>query len=224
MNVERVIVGAVLVGGLGVQWWHSREQREELARLRDELGRVSATVQTLERRTFPALELMGAVTGEAGRAPVLAPPGMLQMPGAPGPVGESVPVAAVPPPAAAAAMDSTAAQAHVEQFFQTESADSGWAADAQREVRDNLSSLLPASASVRALDCRATLCRLELDFAEDASFREAMGRPGAMSRLWKGPSMARIERDASRGSVTLVGYLVRPGHPMPMPPSDADTP
>ena len=68
MNVERVIVGAVLAGGLGVQWWHSREQREELARLRDELGRVSATVQTLERRTAPALELMGAVTGEAGRA------------------------------------------------------------------------------------------------------------------------------------------------------------
>ncbi|AKQ64730.1 hypothetical protein A176_001642 [Myxococcus hansupus] len=50
----------------------------------------------------------------------------------------------------------------------------------------------------------------------EADFQEAMGRPGAMARLWQGPSVARFERDSARGSVTVIGYLVRPGYPMPV--------
>ncbi|NTX14744.1 hypothetical protein HUA76_28530 [Myxococcus sp. CA056] len=208
MRVERIIVGTLLVGSLVIQGLHAQNQREALALLRDELDRVSVSVEKLQRVSSargsePLARLTLAPVRQASPTAAVAPAHELD---------EPLP----PPPPAAVPFDANAARAHVERTFEHESSDSGWASEAQREIRENLSSHLPATASVRDLDCRATLCRLEVDFPVETDFQEAMGRPGAMARLWKGPSMARIDRDSTRGSVTVVGYLVRPGHPMPV--------
>ncbi|MFY2558417.1 hypothetical protein ACN469_12370 [Corallococcus terminator] len=215
MRVERIIIGVVLVGGLALQWLNAREQREALALLRGELDRVSLSVEQLQRTS----------STHGSQLPALVAPGPRWTPP---PVQPSQPTVVAPSdeldeslaPArpATAPFDSNAAQAHVERTFEQEASDSGWASDAQREVRESLSTLLPSTASVRGLDCRATLCRLEVDFPVETDFRSALGRPGAMGRLWKGPSLALIERDSARGSVTVIGYLVRQGHPMPTAP------
>lgn len=217
MRVERVILGAVLVGSMGIQWWTTREQREALALLQAEVDRVSTSVEQLRRASsirWGDPPVLGAPTARVMPEPLQAPP-----------TASAAPVDEPEEPEpqqrpAAVRFDADAARAHVERTFERESSDSGWASDAQREVRENVSTHLPTTASVRTMDCRATLCRLEVDFPVEADFQETMGRPGALSRLWKGPSMARIERDATRGSVTIIGYLVRPGHPMPVEAPD----
>lgn len=216
MRVGPVIVGAAVAGVLGMQFLQSREQREELSLLREELVRVSTAVEKLERvastpRVAPPVEPWGRP--ELARA---APP-VAAVQAAPAEAEDDAPPARERPPAAA--FDESAMQAHVESLFQAESAESGWASEAQREVRDGISSLLPATASVRALDCRASLCRLEVSYSSEEEFRQVMGPPGVMGRLWRGPSMVHLEKDPSRGTVTAVSYLVRPGHPMPAPPS-----
>ncbi|MFP2923936.1 hypothetical protein ACLESO_01715 [Pyxidicoccus sp. 3LG] len=185
--------------------------------LREELVRVSTAVGKLERaastpRMAPSAERWARPELARAAPPVAA----VQSPPAAG-EGEEPPATA---PAPAAAFDATAMQAHVESLFQAESAESGWASEAQREVRDGISSLLPSTASVRALDCRASLCRLEVAYSSEEEFRQVMGPPGAMGRLWRGPSMVHLEKDPVRGTLTAVSYLVRPGHPMPTPPSN----
>ena len=215
MRVERIIIGVVLVGSVALQRLDAREHQEALALLRGELDRVSSSVEQLQRTSSTQGSQPAAMDAPMPRA--TSPPAL---PSPPAVVAPSDEPDESPPPArpAAAPFDSNAARAHVERTFEQESSDSGWASDAQREVRENLSTLLPSTASVRGLDCRATLCRLEVDFPLETDFREAMGRPGAMVRLWKGPSLALIERDSARGSVTVIGYLVRQGHPMPTVP------
>ncbi|NTX56019.1 hypothetical protein, partial [Myxococcus sp. CA039A] len=49
MRVERIIVGTLLVGSLVIQGLHAQNQREALALLRDELDRVSVSVEKLQR-------------------------------------------------------------------------------------------------------------------------------------------------------------------------------
>ncbi|WP_342375200.1 hypothetical protein NVS55_28390 [Myxococcus stipitatus] len=213
MRAERIIVGAVFIGTLCFQWWSAQEQRESLASLQNELERVSTTVERLRDSTARA---------ERNRAMEVWSAAPTQKPSHAQPTTGTVmsdeQEQTAPVHAPSKPFDSDSAQSQVERAFEQESSDSGWASEAQREMRATLSSNLPTSASVRVLDCRTTLCRLEIDFPAETDFRETMGRPGGMARFWKGPSMARIERDAVRGSVTVVSYLVRMGHPMPFEP------
>lgn len=217
MRVGPVIMGAAVAGVLGMQFLQSREQREELSLLREELARVSTTVGKLERvavtpRVAPPVERWERP--ELARA---APPVAAAVQASPAASEDDAPSDTARPPATA--FDATAMKAHVESLFQAESAESGWASEAQREVHDGISSLLPSTASVRALDCRASLCRLEVAYSSEEEFRQVMSPPGAMGRLWRGPSMVHLEKDPHRGTVTAVSYLVRPGYPMPPPPS-----
>jgi hypothetical protein len=205
MRAGTIILGVAIIGGMGMQGLHLQSQREELSLLREELLRVSGTVGRLEQTLLETAQ--APVQPWAGPAPVHAAPPLAGIQAAPAPVvAAQAPTAPTPAPA----FDPAASPAELEASFQAESVDSGWASEAQREVRDTLASLLPTTASVRTLDCRATRCRLEVHFPAEAEFRTAMGSPGGMMRLWRGPAMSRVERDATRGTVTLVSYLMRP--------------
>lgn len=214
MRAGLVIMGAAVIGGLGMQWVLVQEQREALSQLREELARSTLVIGKLEEAVSRSTR--ASARPWAGPELALVAPPIAGVPPTSG-GDEEAREAAVAEPPAAPDVDAPASRSQVEASFQAESVDSGWASSAQREVRDTLASMLPASALVRGLDCRATLCRLEVDFSAEAEFREVMGSPGALIRLWSGPAVTHFEKDPARGTVTLVSYLVRPGHEMPVP-------
>ncbi len=205
--------GVLLVGMMALQWSRMEQQQREMALLREDMGSLARALKTMER------------------APSSAPPAVLAAsPSLTAPVA----VARAPAPAALEHEEEEAPPAprtrlpepeemlaHLESSFQTEPANSDWAAKAQREVRDNLSALLPPEAIVRSLDCRASLCRLEVTYTDEAQYRQVMGHPGATSMLWKGASMTHIEKDPVRGGISAVSYLSHPERSLPLPPAAA---
>jgi hypothetical protein len=110
-------------------------------------------------------------------------------------------------------------RAFVAQTFEREARDLAWAPAS--DLRALLRDTLPASAAIRALDCRQTLCRLETthpDPQSQALFVQALmfGQPGR-ERPYGGALFDEPAAAPDGRGVRSTTYLLRSGHDMPTP-------
>lgn len=89
-----------------------------------------------------------------------------------------------------------------------------WAGQTTAALQRSLHALLPAGASVRALECHRSLCRLEVAMAS-AEQLEDFERQALHGEdvLWRGQAMLMPSARAD-GSVAMTAYLVREGMAM----------
>jgi hypothetical protein len=98
--------------------------------------------------------------------------------------------------------------------FDSEPVDTGWARATQRELTGKLRELVGGSSSVQAVDCKNTLCRVELDNDNDKAGQDFL-RSFMRSHAWAGNGMAIRGEPDSKGRVALTMYLAREGAALP---------
>ncbi|HEX2568047.1 MAG TPA: hypothetical protein VH877_00725, partial [Polyangia bacterium] len=222
IHVLWMVLPALLLGGAWVDRAMTRERhRAELARRDGELGALVRARDELEARVA-VLELTrrhlevrlenraGVVT--RGGTPV-APPSpspAVAASGAPeGPAaGEAAKAPAAPEPAAVV-------QA-LDRAFAAEPLDASWSAATDSAMRGRLATLTTGRSSVRSLECRSSLCRLEVvhdDAAQSSAFTER-AFAGAEAPLWIG-TYVQTRVATPDGKEATVAYLVRGGRELP---------
>lgn len=111
----------------------------------------------------------------------------------------------------------------LEQKFDSQASDGGWAMDARRSVEARLADL-PVASRVRSIECRSTLCRVETIHDRYPDARAFTSRLAALDqRPWNGGFYTGpISEDPQTGAVTFVTYLVREGMELPAIPDRGD--
>jgi hypothetical protein len=109
-----------------------------------------------------------------------------------------------------------------EASFVAQNVDGAWAASARHTAESRLRERLPAGSSLRAVDCRSSLCRIETSHADSTQYlqfvRSALFDPSA--RPWGGAVFSIPASDAppdpsSREPMIAVSYLSREGVDLP---------
>lgn len=106
-----------------------------------------------------------------------------------------------------------------EQFrnaFVRERVDSAWSGGASAQIREALATHLPPGTSIRELECRQTMCSVELKHKSVEDFRNTIRTmlPGGEVPLWGGALNAVITTE-SDGDVTGAVFIAREGHQLP---------
>lgn len=210
------VTSALALGGLSVHGvWRARaadaanvEQRAVLAEVRDELTQLARERDEAARALRTARTLAGAAVAPRGEA--------MPVPRA----EDEVAAAGDLEPAESEADPEEEAKAHrlefqdsLEAAFATESYDAGWAHGAEDQAEELVRASLPAGSAVRAVDCRQTLCRVELDHQDVQSHREFVGHFDERTQ-WGGPSAILFDETVP-GKVATIAYLGRKDVPFP---------
>jgi hypothetical protein len=106
----------------------------------------------------------------------------------------------------------------VDAAFDSESVDPSWRPEA--EVRSTLRELLPAGVSLRSVDCRRSLCRVETSHPNAESQRAyvqavAMPSPTQGNRPFDGALFDEGTPSPGGHEVRSITYLMRPGFEPP---------
>ncbi|MCI0655125.1 MAG: hypothetical protein L0Y39_11700 [Methylococcaceae bacterium] len=102
----------------------------------------------------------------------------------------------------------------IEASLETETVDSGWSGSTSDRIREVFTGDGLAGASLQDIDCRATLCRVEVQHRDEAKLREFQRVfPFKVSQVLPRLMMHRIEN--ADGSITTYLYLARQGHRLP---------
>lgn len=105
-------------------------------------------------------------------------------------------------------------RAAVEDRFSSEPTDGAWASKARGDVSNHLAALLPATSSLRQVECRSTICRVEVvhpSVEVSRNFVEQSFGLSSNSRVWNGAFMIEPETPNSDGTLASVIYLGREG-------------
>jgi hypothetical protein len=175
----------------------------DLRRMQSELERLRSDLASAERR-IAVLEIATPERGAADSAT------LLPSAAAGAPLGEAAANAA-----AASAGDDQRAQ--VARAFDAESDDASWNPDA--EIKSVVQAALPAGSTVRSLQCRSSLCRVETSHPDEqgqAAYVNSLSipRPGS-TRPFKGVLFDGGERTADGRELRSVTYVVRRGYAFP---------
>lgn len=102
-------------------------------------------------------------------------------------------------------------------MFAREATDAAWAAQARSRLEAQLPRVTPAGSHVRSLECRTSLCRLELVHDNRAAYRELVERAflDTSHHIGEGPAFSAQLDTTSDGRLITVAYLGRRGQPLP---------
>lgn len=102
----------------------------------------------------------------------------------------------------------------IEASLEAETVDSAWSVSTADRIRDVFTGDALAGASLQDIDCRATLCRVEVQHRDEAKLREFQRLfPFKVSQVLPNLMMHRIEN--ADGSITTYLYLARQGYRLP---------
>ncbi|MGH8537387.1 MAG: hypothetical protein ACREXM_13215 [Gammaproteobacteria bacterium] len=102
----------------------------------------------------------------------------------------------------------------IEASLEAEPVDSAWSGSTADRIREVFTGDELADASLQDIDCRATLCRVEVQHRDEAKLREFQRLfPFKVSQVLPRLMMHRIEN--ADGSITTNLYLARQGHRLP---------
>ncbi|NTX66453.1 hypothetical protein HUA74_37920 [Myxococcus sp. CA051A] len=102
--------------------------------------------------------------------------------------------------------------ARMEARFFSEEVDPAWSRDATQRA-ERLGALLPRGARVVSLECRSSMCRLQMSHPTQDAFQRFV-RDGLIddATTWAGPFMAVLTGTPGRlGEIEAVAYLARDG-------------
>jgi hypothetical protein len=210
--MRRIIAGTCLVvAGASAVWgyqtWKGAARKEhdanateaaETRRELQELREQSASLQGAVNELAAAHNRVVALAGQRA-APGDASPGSGQGPARP---------AAAPPSREEYA-------AFLDGEYASESPDPRW--NPAREVGSKLAAVLPEGSTVRSIECKASMCRLETAHHGAQSYQQFTRiflKPGD-ARPWDGPVVFQVTEGAAEGEgdVTAVAYLGRDSLP-----------
>ncbi len=129
--------------------------------------------------------------------------------GVPTPV-QPAPGVAPSSPDAEPDLSITGQRARLEDRFAAETPDASWATTAQQELHADLGRFATRDASVQDVQCRASMCRIELALAtRDAAsgFMESWLR----KRTWSGPGVADNDVIGADGQPRMVMFVGKEG-------------
>ncbi len=112
-----------------------------------------------------------------------------------------------------------------ETRFYSEPSDPDWGKSTAAQLQDQLSSIAPAGSTIREVDCRSTLCRVEASHPNAQSYQDFVQSTyfGA-SFSWEGPMMITVLHKQDDGEIESVAYLARKGAPAPFPARSSSSP
>lgn len=125
------------------------------------------------------------------------------------------------PPRAAAEkprpLASTEVRDRLEGKFSQEHAEPTWSAAAQRLAETRLPGTLPPSSSLRSVDCRASMCRIETSHQDLDHYRQFVHKAFLTpdTHLWNGGFFSTLIDDPGSGTVVAVAFLGRDGVALP---------
>jgi hypothetical protein len=122
----------------------------------------------------------------------------------------AIDVEAEPPPEI---RRSIAAARHFARHLADEAEDPAWADEAETMLRGKLGDGTFPGLTLVDLDCRSTLCRIDVE-ADDPTLAAQMFERLPLELSWQGNAMMGPDPDHR---TTTVMYLSRPGMPLPMP-------
>jgi hypothetical protein len=101
-------------------------------------------------------------------------------------------------------------EARLEEAFAAETPGSEWAEAAAHRIVDAFSSALPSGSWIREVDCRGSLCRVEITHAVEGAHAELLGALTQTPGVWDGPGSISQVTD-SIGKPTTLAFLGQPG-------------
>ena len=103
-------------------------------------------------------------------------------------------------------------QLHVEAIYSSEPSDRGWSGNAESSLQTGVRGNLPEGSRLLRAECRATLCRMELEHqTQDA--HEGFLRALAPERPWNGPMYSSAPRRENEKIYSTL-FIAREGHPI----------
>ncbi|CAN5900872.1 hypothetical protein BH11MYX4_BH11MYX4_58070 [soil metagenome] len=184
-----VVVAASLALAGGTAWWSLRAAPPAVAAT----SAPAAVVEPALTRDPPAPEAPRVVASASVRRE--RPP--------------SAPATTHAPPSPQE--EQAYARSVLQSALGAESVDADWARDARRTLQDEIAKRLPAKGTVASVDCRRTLCRVDIALDGEEAYRQMMGT--AMS-VWPGPLFGSPSR-ADEGGWTMTLYAAREGTTFP---------
>jgi hypothetical protein len=101
-------------------------------------------------------------------------------------------------------------QLHVEGMYSSEISDRGWSGGAESSLQTAVHGKLPDSSRLLRTECRATLCRMELEHQTQGAHQEFL-RALATERPWSGPMFSSAPRHENDRIYSTV-FIAREGH------------
>jgi hypothetical protein len=109
--------------------------------------------------------------------------------------------------------EARANEADIQSNFVAQTVDGSWGPRTGRDLRGRLSALLPSSSSMGDVDCRSSVCRVEVVHrdAEAAEHFAQRAFTDVNDRAWDGPSYLMPPEAGGDGTFKVVMYLGREG-------------
>jgi hypothetical protein len=130
---------------------------------------------------------------------------------------ERAPRAEEPKPAKAE-MSGLEMAGKLRDSFATEQKDPNWSADTEEKVSATFSRKLQEGSLIRSLECRSTMCLVELQQKTLEQFQKfvdgALIHTGGEPQFW-GPASAFVVDTGPSGEVSVMVALAREGHELP---------
>jgi hypothetical protein len=126
----------------------------------------------------------------------------------------------------ATAVTTTDVHDHLEGTFRADPVDAAWSQRAVSTLHTKLGGVLPSGSSVRGVECRGSLCRIETTHAGLTEYRAFMDK-AVLSQvgLWNGGFFADVVGTPEEGRpIATVLYLAREGQSLPPPEGLAAAP
>ncbi|RKH12541.1 hypothetical protein D7Y13_31815 [Corallococcus praedator] len=203
-TVLALVNTAAIAGVLFAFVDHQRDSRQELEELRAQVRKASTgdSLDLAGRRAAAetAMRLWAANAGAQPSAARAQPPVQAQTP-AP---EEGSEAGDVPPPPPPRPPPPSFEQSRTRVFtaFAEETVDNDWSGKASQTLNEAFRQHLPASSRVKSLDCRATLCRVELVHRTAADHGALL-----MNGLRAWPGSILVASEAQEGADYVVTLL-----------------
>jgi len=105
-------------------------------------------------------------------------------------------------------------RSYLQRQFLQQALDVSWASQAKSGLDTGLGHLLDKRSSVTSIECRSSLCRVELTHQDErayASFADVFVK----SQVWKGPGFFSKQGETRGGEWIMVIFLAREGTELP---------
>jgi hypothetical protein len=115
------------------------------------------------------------------------------------------------------ALEPAEVATRMEAAFSREVADHEWSTKAQQTTQQKISALMPNNSEVLSVDCRTSLCRVEMTHQSLDDYRRFLDSAYMQpeSHLWDGPSFSTLLENSGSGPVVAVSFLFREGQSPP---------
>jgi hypothetical protein len=211
MKILRMVgVAAVFAACLVAYVAHERAVRDELARLRQQTTDLQSTLDRSSVR-------MGAGLAAVSRLGALAEAARARPAPAPDKAEGTAPAPAEPAHEHAPPPDPAETRAQYQQAFSLEPVDRDWSSSAQAKLQEAVSALMPKTSQVVSLECRTSLCRVQVrhrNLDDYRSFTQDAYLKGD-THIWNGQMFSTLVGDPTNDGVMTVAFLAREGHLLP---------